>query len=301
MPEIIIDKDQIDAVFAEVQTELAKSLNIESALLSKADKDAPAEESEGSGEPASPPPDDSAPDEGSAPPPADEGSAPPMDEGSAPPPPDASAPDAGAAPEGDIAPAPTIEQLQAEYMQLPPEQLKMHFLACKAAAMASMGQDQGSPPAASPAAPPAPAPAAPAPMAMSGKVYSSPGNGGKTKLGKSEAEVKIESLEKELKLQKDEAQLQSDALMKMVAAVDAKLSTPIRKAVTGVSDLRFIQRTETDDKGEKKPLTKSEVSEKLKSKIREGKLSKSDKDLVESYTVGAVDVTKIAHLLTDAK
>src|SRR5438045_3102322 len=128
MPKIEIEKDKLDAMLAELAVELAPMLKAEAEALAKgAKEDAPAEESEGSSEPASPPPSEESA-EASAPPaaaPPAEASAPPADG----PPPEASAspaPEASAAPgqeQSAIEPAPTVEQLQAEYAQLDPEAL----------------------------------------------------------------------------------------------------------------------------------------------------------------------------------
>jgi hypothetical protein len=305
MADIKFKKEYLDDLIAAVSTELTDMLKAESAALAKSDedgspeKDAPAETSEGSEGPAAPPAADAPPAEASAPP--AEASAPPA-EASAPPAMGAegSAPaDAAPAP---IAPAPTVESLQAEIMKEPPEYQKMLFLACKAALMATMGADQGmAPPGAEGSAPPPPAPAPPgpppgaAPMAMA-EIKSSPGNGGQMKagkLGKSEDQVKIENLEKQLSDQ-------NDALTGLVKAVE-RLATPVRKSAKTLDDLRFVNRTATETKDEKKTLSKAEVKAVLVEKIREGKLSKADKELVAKYTVGAVDVTKIEHLLNATK
>ncbi len=48
-------------------------------------------------------------------------------------------------------------------------------------------------------------------------------------------------------------------------------------------------------------LTKGQVQAKLREKIQEGKLTKSDKELVMKYNVGSVKVDKIEHLLKDAQ
>lgn len=292
MANIEFTKEKIDAVFAEVMAEMDGLLKNEGALAKGAIEDAPVEESEGSGEPAAP----------AGPGPEDEGSAPPMDEGSAPPDEGSAPPMEGAPPEGapgeeqgDIAPAPTVEALQSEYAKLDPEALKMHYLACKAQLMASMGQDQGQgapPEASAPMAPPPAAPPGAAPMAMGemkGKqMPGSPGSGGK--LGKSEDQLKIENLEKQLKGQGDE--------MLKLAAVMTKLSTPIRKSVKGISDLQYIARSEDAPKASlAASMTEKEIKAKLCEKVREGKLTKSEKDLVGKYTVGSVKFSEIEHLL----
>ena len=298
MDEIKIEKNKLDAMLAEVTHELLAMAEKDAQLAKAADDDAPAEESEGSEGPASP--DSDGDDDGDKAPPAPEASA-PAAEASAPPAPEASAPapEASApAPGADqaIQPAPSVEELQAEYAKLDPEALKMHYLACKSALMATMGADQGAPGGEASAPPPAaapPPPAAGAPMAMgemkAGKqLPSSPGNGGK--LGKSED---VEKLEKQLAAQ-------DEALMGLAKVVE-KLTTPIRKSVKGVSDLKVIGKTDDGSKpSQAASLSKKEVTEKLKERVREGKLSKSDKDLVSKYTVGAVDLSKIEHLLVDS-
>lgn len=319
MATIEIEKEKLDAMLADLAVELAPMLKAEAQALAKAaDEDSPAEESEGSGEPAGPPAsesEESAPAEDSGPPaeasaPAPEASA-PAPEMSAP------APEASAAPGQDqaIQPAPTVEALQAEYAKLDPEAQKMHYLAVKAALLATMGAaggagpagpeasagapPMGAPPAgpeASAGAPPMgpPPPEASAPMQMgemkAKQLAASPGNGGK--LGKSEEQVKIEALTKQV-------EEQNTALAGLAKAFD-KLTTPQRKAVTGISQLRYLQKSAEEPAKPVAQLTKKEVDEKLKDKIREGKLSKSDKDLVAKYTVGAVDISKIEHLLVNA-
>lgn len=279
--------EALDSISAELM-EMFKQDEAEK-MAKSAEKDAPGESSEGSAPPSEPdveasadagPPADGPPAEASA-----EESAPPAD----------APPEASAAPEGDPAAAApdqgpqTVEELQPLYMQMGqanPEILKAHVLASQAALTALMGADTGAPPAPGPEAsappPPSAPPAPPAqPMAMSEK-----------KLGKSEAEVKVEQLEKQLKAQDDE-------LIKLTKAMQVVL-TPVRKSVKGISDLKFINRTETPDE---KPsavanLSKTEVMRALRDKIREGvKLTKSDKALIEDYTYGRVDATKIEHLL----
>ncbi len=280
---------QLDEALTSVTAELTEMLQADS-LAKGAKEDAPAEESEGSAPAAAPeesPAEESA--EASAPP---EGSAPPMEgspEGSAPP--EASPPGAPPGAEGSPGgePQETVESLTQKYAamgQQDPEALKMHFLAAKGAITALMGADQSAPPAAPPAppaAPPGPPPAgSAAPMAMSEK-----------KLTKSEAEVKLEGLEKQLKDQNQE-------MLNLVEVVK-KLTTPIRKSIKGVSDMKFVARTEEKKVSPAATLTKSEITKLLREKVRDGNLSKSDRSLVSQYAVGGVDVSKIEHLLVASK
>lgn len=314
MPQIKFEKEKLDALLVEVGNELAEMVKAESELAKSATDDAPAEESEGSSGPTEPDGDtggeapmggapEAAPPEATAAP-----EAPPSPEQSG-----APAPDAAPGAEQAIEPAPTVEELQAEYSKLDPEALKMHYLACKSALMMIMGADQGAGPEASaPAAPPAAPPMAPEaspaapPPAMKaemkiGKAKDAPlgtadSNGGEVKEGgsmkivKSEKDVEIESLRKQL-------DAQNDALLKLAEIV----AKPIRKSVKGVSDLKFVERTEEPKAPVAATLTKAEINQKLRDKVREGKLSKSDKDLVSKYMAKAVDITKIEHLLADAK
>lgn len=310
-----INQEVLDQLLVEVTSEIAEYLRKDEADLRKAaDEDdesaAPAEESEGSEGPAAPA-EASAP-EGSEAPPAEGAPAesPQMDEASAAP--EGSAPHEG----GEIEPAPTVEGLQAEYMKLDPEALKMHYLACKSALMAQMGAGPeasapaapeasappAAPPAASaPAAPPA-APEASAPMAMgemksSGKQLEAPAeaNGGEisagSKLGKSEVEVLKEKLAKaEANSKEQEAQLLELAM---------KLTAPLRKSIKGVSELAFVAKEgSTDKKSPVEGLSKNEIVAKLRDKAR-GDLKKSDRELITAYTMGNVDVSKIEHLLVE--
>lgn len=310
--QIKFEKAQLDRMLAEVGSELSAMLQAERPALAKAAQDdAPAEESEGSSGPAESSPPESA--DGGGPPPPAEGSAPPAEgsappaEASAPPPAEGSAPPAEQP--GEIEPAPTVEALQAEYAKLDPEQLKMHYLACKSALMATMGAEPAPPPGgpegSAPPAPPAASPPPPggaAPMAMAemkGKqVHLSDGSGGemeKGKMSKSEA-AELEALKKRVQDQEAQLQQQNDSLLQLAEVV----ATPIRKSVKGLSDLKFIDRTEAPAEPAK-PLNKAQVQDRLKSRIREGKLAKSDRELILQYNAGNVGVDKIQHLLADAK
>lgn len=291
---IRLSEEELQAILAEAEAEIKEVLKSESARLAKAQE--PGEEG--------------APDEGSAPPmdegsaPMDEGSAPPMegtgappmDEGSAPPPgPEGSAP-AGdpAAEQGATDPA----ALEAEYSQLPPEELKVHYMAVKSALFklmgagpdAGAGPEGSAPPAPAPAGPPpggpAPAPAMKGEMSAGKQVSPSPGNGGK--LGKSETarDEALEQLKAELKKNEEHINL-------LATALDKALTTPLRKAVTTVA---HVPKGE-EDKSTALSLSKSEIAEKLSEKARDPKLAKSDRDLINKFYVGAVDVVKLQHLL----
>jgi hypothetical protein len=313
--EFNINESALDAVLAEVTGEIAEMLRKDEAALMKAaeekspEDDAPAEASEGSSGPSEGPPSEESagPPAEAAPPMAPEGSAPPE---AAPPGQEAM----GAPEEGAIEPAPTVEQLQAEYSQLDPEALKMHYLACKAAIMSQMGGGpEASAPAAAPPAPPAPPAAAPgleasAAPALKGELSAGKqidnngeANGGKLKGGsmkKSETDAEIESLKAQLAAQGEQLK-KGEAAMLQLAEFVAK---PLRKSVKGLSDLQFIPKdADAEKKGAAASLSKAEVMVKLREKARsDAKLTKSDRDLINQYAVGAVDLSKIEHLLADA-
>lgn len=314
--EIKFDKDQLDQMMVEVSNDLVEMLKAEqSALAKSAEDDEPGESSEGSGGPTEA--DGSA--EGSASPtggpPEASSSAPPAPEASAPPAsPEQSA--AAAAPEGsaqheagEIEPAPTVEGLQQEYMQLAqqdPEALKMHFVACKAAMMAMMGAEQSAPAAppeaSAPAAPPAAAGAPPVPpmgkTEMGKKVPSAEANGGQmTKAEKDELEQLKATVAEQGKLLK----AYDEELGKFAKVAEVAMQ-PIRKSVKNASDMRFIDRAgETE---QQKPnvsgMSRKDIQAKLSEKIRSGKLAKNDSELIYQYNIGKVNVDSIAHLLVDA-
>lgn len=207
----------------------------------------------------------------------------------------------GAAPgaEGDPAAAGGAgmdpQALEAEYAQLPLEELKAHYLAAKAALFAAMqgggadagagappaGPEAGAPPGAgAPAPSPAPSPSASAgapPMAMSeGKAVagvSQSGNGGQV-TKKSEAQL---------------LQEQVDALTKIVSAF---VNKPMQKAVTGAN---YVAKSEGEPV--RKSLSNAEVTAKLSELTRNPDLKKSDRDAINRYYEGAVKIDAIEHLL----
>lgn len=181
-----------------------------------------------------------------------------------------------------------VNALTAEYSKLPPEELKMHYIASKAALMQTMQAAQGAgaggpppdasappSPAGSPApdAPPAapPAPEGP-PMALKNEMKPAP-----VPMAKSEGLSKAEA---------DDLRAQIEGLTKAVTIV---LGAPQRKAVTS---LAFLAKSEEPAK----TLSKAEVDAKLKDKIRTN-LSKSDRALINQFTLNQIDVSKIEHLL----
>lgn len=282
-----INDSKLKQILAEVAAEVDDLLKTETTTLSKAIGDepeetpgedhAPAEETPGEG------------GEGSSPAPAPEAS-----EGA---PADQSADPSAMAPTGSESADPAEqsgpidpEALKAEYSQLPPEELKMHFLACKAALAEAMGGGQpeqapegtppeGTPPAASPPMA-SPAEAAPQPPpALKSEMKSVPANGGKPEavLGKSEDASKIEDLENQV-----------EALTK---AVKLSLEQPVRRAITSVA---FLPRTEAEP--EQAP-SRAVIREKLSEVIRTKQLKKSDSDRIISYEMGSIGYEQIKDLL----
>lgn len=307
---------ELKNILAEVEAEIGALLKSEGDALLKAapppgeETEAPAPADEGSSAPAGdegsdpsaggPPPEASAPgpDAGSAPPGA-EGSAPPGAEGSAPPGEPPMDPAMDPAAQGPVDPA----MLQAEYSKLPPEELKSHYMAAKAALFALMGAGDGAAPAgpeasAPPMAPPeasAPPMAPPGvpPPAMKAEIPSTmtknPANGALKDqaatvpdaikgLSKSETDGKISDLEQQVEL--------------MAKALDLALGTPVRKAVTSVA---FVPRT--TEAAESAEPTKADIDNKITNALRSGKLNKSEKDRIVSYSLGNIKFEQIKELL----
>lgn len=310
-----IKDSQVKAILDEVQAELGSLLDAETARLAKAVEESPGEAPEGDAG------GDSAP--ASAPGPADASAPPDAAPADASASPDASAPaDASASPEGapadpaaDAGPV-DPEALMAEYSKLPPEELKVHYMAAKAALAQIMGGDPeaggpagappmdpatgsgpvgappdagaGSPPpGAPPMGPPGGAPPmdpnAPPPTMKAEPQASVPATGGTQRAAvpdaivhKSEDATKIKDLEEQVEL--------------LVKAVDLVIGQPMRKAVTGVS---FVPRT-ADSKA---PLSKEEINAKLGEVIRSRKLNKSESERAISYTMGNIGFEQIKDLL----
>lgn len=252
-----LTKKELDKVLASVTedvAELLKSETEEGEKLSKADPGAEtAGEEKPEGSSAEPPKEE--PSASPSPEASGDGSAPPAAEGTPP------APEGeGSAPSGDPAADQQggPEALEAEYAQLPPEELKAHFLACKSALMkvlaggagpegsapAGAPGAEGSAPAAPPAAPPAGAPPAPEgsappappagpspegepPMGKKEIKMSGNGSGGKISAGKmAKSEDVTVSSDVLARLEKAEKALeQVEGLKKTIAEKDAVIAS----------------------------------------------------------------------------
>jgi hypothetical protein len=316
-----INKEVLDQLLVEVTGEIAEYLRKDEADLRKAagdDDDASgADDSEGSSGPSDPV-DSGAPEASAAPAGPPEGAAPegspdqgpPMDDGMG------QDPMAGQDPgQQAIEPAPSVEGLQAEYMKLDPEALKMHYLACKEALMAQMG---AGPEASAPMAPPgaAPGPEAsatagpPPPPEASAPAFkgelsagkqlstSEEANGGAVSkgasLGKSQKDFEIEALKQQLAKNENDLKKQEEELLKLAM----RLTAPLRKSYRSLSELQYVDKEgSTEKKSPVEGLSKNEIVTKLRVKARDEQLNKSDRDLINQYTCGVVDVSKIEHLL----
>lgn len=263
---------ELKALLAEVEQEMTGLLKAEADKLAKAAGDDDEDEAhEGSADDAQSPGPASGPPEGSpaSPPPESSASAPPA-EGSAPPP-DEQAP--AADPAQDDQPM-DMDALKAEYSKLPPNELKLHYMAAKAALFASMGGGAEASAAGDAGQPAPPPPAAPA---MKAELKASPGNGGK--MAKSETEEK----------QGQEIALLKNQMDVLVNAFDKVLAQPLRKAVTSVAAIPRVEE-------QAKSLSKSEIDRKLSDKARTN-LKKSDRELINKFYTGGAGMAEIEHLL----
>lgn len=221
-------------------------------------------------------------------------------EGSAgPAPEESSGAPAGPGPEGpgpEAGPASAEEllgQLIQAYSSMQPEELMIHYKAAKTAVVdlmqggdpaagdPGMGPEAGGPGMGSPEASPGPSMAAgpgPGPEASLGKT-SMPANPNGS-LAKSEQANAIETL---LKSYNEKMELFERALVKMVGA-------PQRKAVTGVD---FVSRVQP----EKQELSKSEALVRLNEKAKDPNLKPSDREAINSYAFGSVNLSAVEHLL----
>jgi hypothetical protein len=289
MAATAMNDEELRALMSEVQAELDTALKSEKERLAKAH---PGEEDS-----SEVPPDESAtasgsdgPPEASASSPPAEGSAPPDASASPPPGPDGASPDGGGDPMADAGVA-DPESIKAELASMPMEHVKALYIAAKEVLFAQMGAADpaaASPPPAAPmldasAPPTAASPSAP-PAFKAEMAASSPGNGGQVKtVSKSEKDTEIEELKKKV------AEFEG-ITSGLLSVVEKAIVVPSRKAVTSVAEL---------NKSGSKPagqLSKSEVKERLDRAART-RLSKSDRDLINQYTVGAINVEKVQHLL----
>ena len=210
----------------------------------------------------------------------------------------------------------TAEALAAEYSKLPPEELKIHFLACKEALMQSLGGDgQGDqvPPGQPEGQPQAPAPEAPqpntssAPMApgMGKSEFDSP-DGEKVAVKKSEVDMaavfaEIETLKKGLK-EKDEQILKMETSFGEAATGLKKLferGNGLRKSIASTG---FTPKPGSEpanpDKIDVSQLSRPEALSRLKEVTATStSLTKSDRDQINAYVFGNCSIEKVEKFL----
>lgn len=331
-----IKDSELKNILAEVEAELVGILKDTSADLRKAageddggsdeggseggEGSAPASEgaSEGGGEApvAATAPESSAPAEGSA---APEASAP--------------APDAAMGdPAMDAGPV-DPEALKAEYAKLAPEELKMHYLAAKAALFEAMGAADAAGPEAAAGAPgmapdaagsaapaPTPAPMAPAPAGpaagpmdpmadptmkaeVPADMKNNPANGGtqraavpdaiKAGVKKSETDLVLEDLKKSDSEKSDKIKELETMVEGLAKALDLVVGQPMRKAATRISDVQFVPKTPEAAKS----LSKSEIETRLVNLVKAGKLDANQRERVISFSMGHASAEQIQDLL----
>ncbi len=292
-------KDEIAAVLQEIESDLAKAEKEAVASLKKAD--------EGSEPEPEPKEDSSSPAAGGPP---DAGG----DAGGPPPGPDASAggppPDAGAPPAGDPAAAGapadpaadaglTPEALQAEYAQLPPEELDMHIqaaLGAKEAMAAAAGPAAGGPPGAPPAGPaagPAGAPPAGPPM---GDPAAAGGPPMPPPMGKAALSINKEATGGKITKSDDIAKLtalvksQQEDIENLTKSIRMVLEAPVRKSVASLSEVGNLKKTEPVA-----PASRKDVDEFIKTNAH--KMTKSERDLWLDFVANKVPAQKLAPML----
>lgn len=262
-----MNPQELDKLIAEATADFQKKT---ADILTKSiGQDSPDEDSQGSSEPADAAPADEAPKA----PPAGE---PDGDEAPAP----AAAAPAPAAPgEGDIMAAPTVEELAAEYSNLPDDQLDMHIQAAQMAKAAK---------AAPVAAAMAPAPVAPAPAPAPMAPPAAPPAADPMLALKSEFVAMLQAKDAEIEAQKAEL-AKAERIFKNY--IESQVA-PVRKAVTAASEV-----APPVAKPDFSKLSKAEISTMLCSKLREGKLTKTEGNLVASFAIGTVSFKDVEALL----
>jgi len=283
--KIVLEEDEFQKIVAEVEGAMAQIRPAHSLQKAQdADEDDKGEAS-AAPEASSPAPDASA----SAPASPDASPAPAPDaSASAGPAPAPSADPAAPGAEGGEEAPETVETLTAKYDGLEESELKMHYLAAKAALMKKMQSAAPAPGASPSAAPPmAPSPSAspaPAPApAMKAEIAAAPANGGQM----------LKSEQAEVALAKAQVEQLSQQFQVLARAVEL-LAQPQRKAITGINQ-GFLAKTE--ESTNKPAMTKDQVLAKLKNRVSDPSLSKSDRNLINKYSVGSIDVSQIEHLL----
>ena len=113
---------------------------------------------------------------------------------------------------------------------------------------------------------------------------------------KSEPSVETELMKSEIANKDKEIEDLKKSVEELVSAMGGFLNkkAPARKAVT---ELQVIAKSETETAPEQKPLSQKEIFAKLNQKASEPSLAKSDRELINLYTLKKVGLEKIQHLL----
>lgn len=116
-----------------------------------------------------------------------------------------------------------------------------------------------------------------------------------TRLGLNKTAVEEGSEVATLKAQNEELNKKIDGLAK---AVTLLMGAPLRKAITGISHLPKPDGAVQGQAQETKPLSKAEVTSKLK-ELDYSKLNSKDRQAIYGFYDGRVGVDKISHLLNN--
>lgn len=282
-PDLLLTPQDLTEIVESVSRTLAQVVKSEKDRLAKAD-DNDADDKPDDSDPAAgaPPAEGSAPSDGAPP------GAPGDDALDGPPPAEGSAP---ADPAGDQPPDPAA--LKAEYAALPVDQLKMHVEAAQAALAEAMGGGDASAAAGAPPGPPAGAP--PGPPAMKSQPSMGGSGGESVKVLKSEVSAlgeKLKAKDAELAELKKNLEVATEGLGKLAGAFEAFNGRPMRKALT--------EPVRKSDEATA-PLDPTVVKARLRAKIRDTKLTKSDRENINTYLLDPkkADLVAIANLLKD--
>jgi hypothetical protein len=114
----------------------------------------------------------------------------------------------------------------------------------------------------------------------------------------SEKLAKSEKEKDELKKANEELKKNLEAATNAITKIVGKFAIPQRKAVT--SEAAFVKKNESEEKivgVDTSKLTKKEINARLSDKIRNGKLTKTEHDLVVDFCDSKITVESIKHLL----
>lgn len=163
------------------------------------------------------------------------------------------------------------EDLDAKLAALDDDKLKHLYMACKKALFSRMSAQEEEAPAPAPEAPAAP----------------------EMEKAEEKAEDKKEEEKEELKeMKKSEEFVELQAQNELLQKALTLLATPLRKGITGISQVAPAKEEKDVTK-----MSKSEVIEVLNDKAAQENLKKSDRELINGYCLGLVSLDKVTHLL----